>query len=283
MVSAPMRLFPLLLVLLFLGCREQILHGLDERRANKAQLLLLQASIGAEKLRQGKEWSIAVDSDDVERALALLEHFRLPRRESGHSVGNSGGLLVSSEEKEREHENENCIRAEQSLEQLPGVLEARVHVSANRSAQAIFPSSPVLRSASVLLVLETGTNLDETHVRSFLSGTLGVSAERISVMVSEAKDPVSHLRSPSTSRGEGSAPLSKHFSKNLVLGLTLSAGLGGLVLVCLFRRRQREVRTHRELRVLKNEVLSRSSVETIRDPFVTSSNDFESQTGEDEG
>lgn len=184
--------------------------------------------MNVEKFRQGKFWAISVPQSEVYRALALLESERFLKRPSG-SLSDSGAVLLQgSEERFEQRVREVCLKTEQSLEQIPGVLEARVHLSRESRLPAALGESIVSRTASVLLVHREGITLDPIPLKNFVSSAVGVAPERLSLLFQETKAPV--LRSMEKS--------SDHFGSRLgtqeILGPLAAAA--GLALLFLLRR-----------------------------------------------
>src|SRR5690606_2462960 len=114
--------FWLLSLLCLAGCREDILHGLEEREANRVKLALAEAGIDAEKAPDGSSWSIAVDRRSAEAALAVLEHRRVLPEEAKAKPPEPSGLLQSKEERRHYLERRTAEALEETLERLPGVI-----------------------------------------------------------------------------------------------------------------------------------------------------------------
>jgi type III secretory pathway lipoprotein EscJ len=168
-------------ILVLSGCKEQILHDLDESTANRVQLALSRAAVKAEKRRVGKHWSIAVEAEQVNAALATVERSRILRTDLERAA-EQGGLLQSAEDRVRADERQTAVRTERTLERVPGVLEARVHLHHSGSLRFL-PDSRPAGSASVLLVSEKGSRLDVAEIRSFVAGAAGLKPEQISVLM----------------------------------------------------------------------------------------------------
>lgn len=182
------------MVVFFLaGCEEQILHDLDELRANQVQIALSRADIESEKTRQGKHWNISVASARSADALLVIERSRILRRTLERNSG-SGGLLQTSEEKSRGYEREAAARTEETLERIPGVLEARVHIYRESAGRKVIPQPVGTDTASVLLVTENDAPLNLHEIRSFVGGASGVKAENISVLVSSSGERLPEQR-----------------------------------------------------------------------------------------
>ena len=182
------KIFAVLLLLATLGCKEQILHDLDELRANQVQLLLLRSSMNVEKVRSGKLWSIAVSPEEIPQALQLIERSRILKRDLERGAEQQAGLLQSSDERLRLLEHQLASRTEQTLEQIPGVLEARVHLHKDPDVDRSFSPSQKRNSASVLLLLSKGNGVSIPEVRALVAGAAGFQPEEVSILASDAAE-----------------------------------------------------------------------------------------------
>ncbi|HEY6460488.1 MAG TPA: hypothetical protein VIY73_10070 [Polyangiaceae bacterium] len=142
--------------LLFLaGCSVPVAGGLEDTEANRVVVALDRASIDATResdpVVEGK-WRVEVSRDDLPRALELMREEGLPRPTPPGVLDAVGkGSLVPSEA--AEHAQLVAGMAgdlEKSLEDVDGVLRARVHL--NLPSPSPLRDAPVVRgSASVLL------------------------------------------------------------------------------------------------------------------------------------
>lgn len=174
-------------VFVLVGCREQILHDLDEGHANKLQLILLQSGISVEKVRTGKNWALSVEESEVPRALSVLERRRMMKGNTSRVIQPEAGLLQSSEEKSRAYEQLIAKQTEQTLETIPGVLEARMHLH-KENVTLVQRGSSQGNSASVLLVIEPDTQLNLAEIKTLVAGAVGIRAEEVSVLASSFAD-----------------------------------------------------------------------------------------------
>ena len=167
-------------VLLLLGCQEELVHDLDEQSANRVQLALLHAGLRAEKTRSGEAWSIAVDSKNLTEALAVVEATRVLRREKRRAPESSLSLLMSREEREQLNLRSSTLSLERTLEGLPEVLEARVHVRATGVGER---GGVVAESASVVVAAGREVVGAVEEIRTIASGALGIPPERLKVVL----------------------------------------------------------------------------------------------------
>lgn len=188
------------------SCRETIAHNLDEARANRGQLLLTRSGIRAEKVRDGTGWGLSVPTGELLRALEIITKGRVVRDPSPESEPGSS-FVSTSEERERAAERELMAALEHSLELLPGVLEARVHLrgiaqrgtvstdllarsgvvpqSAAAGAENGFRSRMQRRAgtASVLLIVDGEATLDESTVTRIVAGGSGIAPSEIATVI----------------------------------------------------------------------------------------------------
>lgn len=184
-----MRYLALLALLALTGCRETILHQLSETQANQVQLLLSQRGIEAAKVPDGAGWSLSVGGKQVIAALSEIRRARITQTHSDATdKSSSKGILQSPEERAYGFERELAAELENTLERMPHVLEARVHLhmEQNEFSPGAQASKPM--SAAVLLVTEDA--VEQTAVQQLLAGASGVAPEQVSVIVSLNPTPV---------------------------------------------------------------------------------------------
>jgi len=175
------------LVVLFAcsACDETIVHDLSEVQANRVLVALAHQGVSAEKVREVSSWSIAVPSSSATTALTVLEAHRTLKDLAVTSRSESGSLIQSREERMHRVEREVSQSLEQTLETIPAVLEARVHLNLNAAQQLSFLSEKPHQSASVLLVARSGAAIDRAQVQRLVSGAAGINEESVSVVISE--------------------------------------------------------------------------------------------------
>src|SRR5262245_31877616 len=116
------------------GCGVELEHGLDERQANEVVAVLESAGIGADKVQedgQANAYKIVVPHGESARAFALLESRDLPKR-ALRGLGDTfagGTLLPSPVEDRARYAAALAGELERSLEEIPGVVSARVHLA----------------------------------------------------------------------------------------------------------------------------------------------------------
>jgi type III secretion protein J len=152
--SGPTLLFAL--PLLCGGCGVDLEHGLDERQANQIVSVLDSAGIAAEKRAddtQSGAYKIVVTRAEAARSFRVLEAQDLPK---AHDKGlgesfSASSLLPSATEERARLAAAQAVELERTLESLPAVQVARVHLAL--PAEELLPgdTARVRPTASVLL------------------------------------------------------------------------------------------------------------------------------------
>ncbi len=134
------------------GCAIEFEHGLDEEQANEITALLDQSGFSADKSAdegQPNTFKITLPRSEVPAALVLIADHGLPRRGQkglAESFANEG-LVPSAIGERARYGAALAADLERTLEGLPGVVLARVHL-ALADAEA---TPPTKASAAVLL------------------------------------------------------------------------------------------------------------------------------------
>jgi len=174
------------------GCnRESIVHDLTERDANRLVTELHGEGIDAtRKVQSDGRYTLEVEQGRVVRALQFLQSNRLVREESERKSG--GGAFGATREDRRFHYERSISRElEETLERIPGIREARVHLNIpateslfNRGVD--FPAP----TASVLVVAASRADVDKEALARLVAGAAGLGAPRVTVIVEKADPPV---------------------------------------------------------------------------------------------
>ncbi|MCB0325339.1 MAG: hypothetical protein KDD69_17270 [Bdellovibrionales bacterium] len=235
----------IVLVLLAGGCSEPILHELDEGQANQVRLALAQSGIDAEKVREGSMWSIAVDSRRSAAALAEIERRRLLPLHSEKPSDSAAGFLPTREERRHRLQEQLSLSLGKTLEQFPGVIEARVHIASTPLRTVPGIESAAGETAGVLLVGDE-SQIVVDKVRQLVSGATGLDSERISVVVvaDEAPATVGTVRAPEP-------PATPSLQALAEINPLWCAGVGMVLLTALMTERSRSLQ--RSLRKRANE------------------------------
>ena len=172
-------------LLLFAGCREEIVHDLPEVRANQVLLILERSGIEARKSREGATWSLSVPGESMHRALTVIEQSRVLEHDLNRFRETTKSFVPSREERLDAGERARSWNLETTLERIPNVLEARVHLQ-TESSSSVETGKIESRSAGVLLVVSQAAADVGSVARALVSGGTGIAVERISVAITEA-------------------------------------------------------------------------------------------------
>ena len=156
------------------GCsRGPLYSDLTETQANEVQAALLSAGVDARKaaMAKSKGWSIEVNRTDIPRAMAVLTAAGLPRqplRTLGEVFPKEGFVSSPLEERAR-YVFALSQEVEQTLLQLDGVVDARVHIAIPE--RNVLEDKPPSASASVVIIEQPGANLEarETDIKAIVT------------------------------------------------------------------------------------------------------------------
>jgi len=231
-----------------MGCQATLREGLSEEQANQIAVALDEAGIastkeGARAGQQPSSFGVRVAHDDVGRALRALEHAEVPRSEpSGFdALLAEPGLLMTPREERARWAAATSGELARSLERLPGIVDARVHLALAEAPLAL-DQPPAPHKASVLLRRRAqAAQLSEAQVRALVAGGVeGLAPDQVSVIQSSL--PAGPRATPRlvrvgpievTSRSVGAL--------RAVLGTALSLDLvlAGALIALVHRRRVR--------------------------------------------
>lgn len=233
------------LALALTACSTNILSGVDERGANDASRALERAGIAAEKVHEdgaaggGGRFTLRVARGDGARALDLLRALGLPReRRQGLSETYAQPSLIPTPSEERaRYVAALAGELERTLEEVDGVVNARVHLVLEESdALAVDAKPRTPARAAVLLTTRAGRPpIASEDVQRLVAGSVaGLEPTAVAVVatvaplsmstdISPAVASVGPLRVTPSSRGL--------LVGAIATGLALLGLMAGLLLV----------------------------------------------------
>ncbi len=141
-------------IFLLSGCSTEVVTGIDENEANRLLVVLSENNIRAKKILletdQGPSWIVTVKKREFLRALQILKENNLPGEKVKGVLeifGKNDFLPTQTAEKALEEYSQNA-ELSKTLEQIQGVVKARVHIARVRD-ELTGVEKPV--SASVLI------------------------------------------------------------------------------------------------------------------------------------
>lgn len=180
----------LLALFLLAACQTEIYSNVSEREANEMLAALLSRNVNAQKIAAGDGlFSLSVDEGDLQGALAILDAQGLPRsqRDSVGEVFAGGGIVSSPFEERVRYIYALGEDVAQTLQEIDGVLVARVHIVMPEEAALGQQAKPA--SAAVFIKQRSGYDLDflVPQIRRLVANSIeGVSYEAITVVLVEA-------------------------------------------------------------------------------------------------
>jgi type III secretion protein J len=171
------------------GCGVELEHGLDERQANEVAAVLEAAGVDADKQAEegnAASYEIVVPRAEAGRAFAILEARDLPRRDQRglSETFKSEGLLPSATEERARYAAALAAELERSLQGVPGVISARVHLALPPDEPLVGQEAHARPTASVLLKSASALPLADGDVRKLVAGAVnGLSPADVSVVV----------------------------------------------------------------------------------------------------
>jgi type III secretion protein J len=176
--------------MLLAACTTTLEQGLDEPQADAIVAALGEHGIGATKEadRGGGGFRVIVGESDVAVSLAVLRDEGLPRADTpGMAETFAEPSLVPTAGEERARTSA-ALAADlaRSIEAMPGVHDARVHVGMPDPSVVPMDARGETPVASVLVRRESRASVDEAGVRALVAGAVpGLTAERVTVVVTE--------------------------------------------------------------------------------------------------
>jgi type III secretion protein J len=213
------------------GCGVELEHGLDERQANQVATLLGSQGIEADKQAeegQGATYKIVVPRAEAGRAFALLEAHDLPRR-SERGLAETfapGGLLPSPVEERARYAAALAAELERTLEGVPGVAAARVHLALPADEPLVGDSARARPTASLLL--KGRPTLSESELRRLVAGAVhDLQPSDVSVAIAP------QVVEPATPPFDRVGPLRVAPGSRPLAAALAAGGLGAILLLAL--------------------------------------------------
>lgn len=171
------------------GCKQDLYSNLSEVEANQMMAVLMSSGIAADKTNLGESFTLRVESDDLVRAISLLNSKGYPKsaRESIGSVFQKSGIISSPFEERVRYIYALGEDVAQTLSQIDGVVTARVHVVLPDQPQLGQPVKP--SSAAVFIKHEPGVDLEYyvPQIRRLVSSSIeGLPYDAVTVVMTEA-------------------------------------------------------------------------------------------------
>jgi type III secretion protein J len=175
------------------GCSVELEHALDERQANEVVAVLDRSGVQADKAPDEgpASWKVVVPRAEAAQAFLVLESYGLPRRNAkgvGEAFGDKGLLPSRTAERARLAAS-LAVDLERTLEGLPGVAAARVHL-ALPDEDPLGPATDHPRPTASVLVRSRGPlSTSDADVRKLVAGALpGLQPADVSVVIAPALD-----------------------------------------------------------------------------------------------
>lgn len=238
------------------ACKMDLNTNLSEREANDIIAVLLENGIDADKLIESEQSvTVQIDEKDLLKAVTLLKKYGLPKkeRETLGSVFKKNGIMSSPFEERVRFNFALSQELSNTLEDIDGVLSARVHIVLPEAAE--LGKKVVPSSAAVFIKHRPGVDMDflAPQIKRLVSNSIeGMSYDKVSLVLVEAEDmagPAPSGASEAMNTFAGFRILSDDKGNFFVLVYAVAAAVFVLVaaiVVLLFAyfRMQRKMRSH---------------------------------------
>ncbi len=181
-------------VLLAAGCDREVYHGLRERQANQAIVLLREAGLSADKRPEGHgggrsaTYALVVPAGDELAALHLLGEQGLPRI-AAEPPPRGGGLLSIPTDDRAQQTLAKEEHLADTLEGLPQVEEARVHLALSED-DPVRVGGQLRPTASVLLRLRGAPAFQTAEVQQLVARAVpGLDPPDVAVLTVQIGPP----------------------------------------------------------------------------------------------
>lgn len=178
------------IILLFSGCKEKILHNLSENDANRVIYVLAKENLTATKVSDGANWLIEIEQENMIKALEIIEQNRMINQmleRAKRDTERVSNFIQTKEEIQRRIEERISSNLEDTLLRFPGVLEAKVHLTALSESRIDLRQAKDSKSASALLVVDIDYQSQDEQIKNLISGASGVTPDKISIIVANVR------------------------------------------------------------------------------------------------
>ncbi|ATB31820.1 type III secretion protein [Melittangium boletus] len=199
MTLRPYALAALLALALGTGCTIDLQHDLSEQDANEIYVLLSKHGINATKLKEegGNElrFRMQVPKADAAQAAELLRDYSLPRpKEKGLSHFAKGGMVPTATEERAMLLKALGGEVSNALNQIDGVLEARVIVMIPENNDLTQPENKPMPSSSVFIKYRPGAKneppIKREDIQQFVSTAVPeLKPSAVTVLLTPATTP----------------------------------------------------------------------------------------------
>lgn len=207
MTLRPYALAALLALMLGTGCTIDLQHDLTEQDANEIYVLLTKNGIAATKMKEegGNElrFRIVVPKADATQAAELMRAYSLPRpMEKGLNHFAKGGMVPTATEERAMLLKSLGGEVSNALNQVDGVLEARVIVMIPENNDLTQPENKPMPSASVFIKyrpsLKGEPPIRREDVQKFVSTAVPeLKPEAVTVLLTPAIAPEAEVSAES--------------------------------------------------------------------------------------
>ncbi|MGQ0503920.1 MAG: type III secretion protein [Myxococcaceae bacterium] len=180
------RLGVLLVVAAFAaGCQENLQHNLNEDDANDIYALLSESGISAKKLKEesGNEptYVISVPRQEYPAAVKLLREHSLPRpmQKGFKGIGESKGMVPTQNEDRAMFLEATQGVISNSLNKVPGVLEARVIINIPEKNDLTQPNEAAKPTGSVFVKYRVGMDGRPPITENEVKGIVANGVEKL--------------------------------------------------------------------------------------------------------
>jgi|GEM_PF-3259840 type III secretory pathway lipoprotein EscJ len=196
---AKIRIFLYSLITFFgVACKQEILHDLSEQEANRllAKLHSESLSLHSESLfpikkqQSNGQWSIAVEDDQVAKAVTILDNLKLFAPSPDSKVESTSSIFASNEDIRLAFEQRKGNDIAHTLKGLADVLQAKVHLNIPNSVKRFGGATTNEESsASVILIVDPNFNITAEEIKGLVGGAVGIPQERVQVLLHVTQRP----------------------------------------------------------------------------------------------